>query len=61
MTALKHPKMFSTYIRDPNMFNGNVSYTLEEDKSVAIAMYKHGAFWLVQDLQEEKDRSKIKK
>ena len=53
--------MFSTYIRDPNMFNGNVSYTLEEDKSVAIAMYKHGAFWLVQDLQEEKDRSKIKK
>ena len=56
--ALNQTKIFSTYKRDPNMFNGNVSYSLEEDKSVVIAMYNQGAVWFV---QEEKYRSKIKK
>ena len=58
-TTLNHPEVFSTYERDPNMFNGNVSYTLEgRNGSMVIAMYDHGAIWLV---QEKEQRSKIKK
>ena len=50
--------MFSTYRRDPNMFNGHVSYSLEGNGSVVIAMYDQGGHWLV---QPEEYRSKIKK
>ena len=55
--ALNHPEMFSTYRRDPNMFNGHVSYSLEGNGSVVIAIYQ-GGFWLV---QEKEVRSNIKK
>ena len=58
METLNHPEMFSTYRRDPNMFNGHVSYSLEGNGSVVIAMYNHGGHWLV---QEKEIRSKIKK
>ena len=57
-TKLNHPEVFSTYKRDPNMFNDHVSYTLEGNESMVIAMYDKGGFWLV---QKEKHRSKIKK
>ena len=53
-----HPKMFSCYRRDLNMFNGHVSYSLEGNGSVVIAMYDQGGHWLV---QPEEYRSKIKK
>ena len=58
-TTLNHPEVFSTYERDPNMFNSNVSYTLEgRNGSMVIAMYDHGGMWFV---QEKEHRSKIKK
>ena len=60
--SLNHPEVFSTYERDPNLFNGNVSYSLEGNKSMVIAMseFDHGGtrIWLV---QEQEHRSKIKK
>ena len=56
--ATNHTEMFSTYIRDPNMFKGHVSYSLKGNGSVVIAMYKQGGYWLV---QPKEMRSKIKK
>ena len=61
-TTLNHPEVFSTYERDPNLFNGNVSYSLEGNKSMVIATYDAGGtlgvLWLV---QQQEQRSKIKK
>ena len=56
--ATNYTEIFSTYIRDPNMFKGHVSYSLKGNGSVVIAMYKQGGYWLV---QPKEMRSKIKK